>query len=640
MVLLAGPALAQPSQAERLAEQTRALQRQPNDRDTQRGYIFVLEDAGSPQLALRYATQHPGLLDAAEQRRIESKVAAQMIRQGQADNAAEIEPFAMTDRAIEMLNRHIAEWKKLGEAAKPEWQRARFDRMVAWYDRARTKEVVAEYEQLRREKIEVPDYALGVVAGSYLDQRQPARARTIYETLLAHDPANREAKEGLFYAAVKSEDFDTAYRIADGLANDPQATRSDRAGGEMLAARARLYGDELPEAEQRVQALVKREPRDEGYRMALASVYQARGMPRAARGQNRTALELSGLPQRELEVQRAGLDLNLQEFASARAATTDLAARYPHHRSVQRAKRDLALHDMAVLRIDASKAFRSDTNVAGGEGYGVDATLYSPPIRENWRVFGGQFFGQQENPGEEGTILLSRSVVGLEYRHRGITASAAPTFSHYDDSNNRVGAFADLAYRANDAWDVGAGGEIFSRDTPLRALNDGVTADAVSAFARWRHGEAQALRLGVGFMPFSDGNDRTLASADYSRMLYMVPHWRVNGLVGIGASTNSADQNRLYYNPDTDLLATAGFDATQILYREYDYVFRHALQFVAGPYWQKDYGTSAAARALYTQTLQPNDAFEMGWGANWSHQAYDGTPENNFSLLLNLTRRF
>ena len=51
-------------------------------------------------------------------------------------------------------------------------------------------------------------------------------------------------------------------------------------------------------------------------------------------------------------------------------------------------------------------------------------------------------------------------------------------------------------------------GEVFSRDTPLRALNRGVTTNALNINTTYRASELHQLRFDGVIMPFSDGNTR------------------------------------------------------------------------------------------------------------------------------------
>ena len=71
--------------------------------------------------------------------------------------------------------------------------------------------------------------------------------------------------------------------------------------------------------------------------------------------------------------------------------------------------------------------------------------------------------------------------------------------------------------RASDQLRVSFAGEIYSWDTPLRALLHGITADEVSGRVTYRWDESRSLSGSLSYMPFTDGNQRFSASAVYAQ---------------------------------------------------------------------------------------------------------------------------
>src|SRR5205814_2892166 len=100
----------------------------------------------------------------------------------------------------------------------------------------------------------------------------------------------------------------------------------------------------------------------------------------------------------------------------------------------------------------------------------------------------------------------------------------------------------------DDHWRLGGTGERFARDTPLRALRSGVTADAGAVNLTYRVSEWRAFRLDGGVMTFSDGNARTSIAAGYTERLLTEPRFSIDGIAGLAGSQNSADNNRRYFN--------------------------------------------------------------------------------------------
>src|SRR5262249_6334514 len=159
---------------------------------------------------------------------------------------------------------------------------------------------------------------------------------------------------------------------------------------------------------------------------------------------------------------------------------------------------------MAELQVKGEYGFPPQGSRVSGQEWGTEALIYSPPINYNWRIFAGELFAHGNEPNNEGQIGYSRSIAGVEYRNFGLTADIAPTFNLYHNSE-RAGVAGKANYEFNDHWSMFGGGELFSRQTPLRALNAGVTADQGHIGGEWRESESRSDRLSLTVMPYSDG---------------------------------------------------------------------------------------------------------------------------------------
>ena len=350
------------------------------------------------------------------------------------------------------------------------------------------------------------------------------------------------------------------------------------------------------------------------------------------------------------EEARARNDLRARDYAKVEAPLADLKRRFPEDQSVQRLDRLWYVHNLAEFRFNAEQAIRAATNVQGGSGLSLGSSIYSRPIADNWRAFASAFAAHERLPDAEGAIDLRRTAVGAEYRNPDWVASAEATMSAYYDNSSgsfgaglgqgRVGARV-LADRAlDDYWQVGGTGEIFARDTPLRALRNGITANAASLRGQYRASEAQLLGAEIGAMPFSDGNLRLSAAGRAVERLYTRPGFALDGLAGLAATRNSAVRNRPYYNPGVDALGTVGLTATQTLYRRYEFLYEHRLAVSPGLYWATGFGAGPAISLLYEHRVRADDIVEAGLGLSIGRQSYDGVAENNAAILFNLMVRF
>ena len=661
-VLLAASyaASAQKKPVEALGYIDRAAKLDHVSREIRHDRIMAIDEMGAPHLARQMADENPGVLTAAESRQIDGDSAAALVRWGVLEPPSEKLRFAATDRAIAALDILIARWSLLGDVARHDVLRARFDRMVAYRDRVRMADVLVEYKDLLHQGIIIPAYALIAAADAYLYLRQPELARDLYLRSLQDDPSNPDTRLALFYAYVDLNDFKSAYRQVDTAAadqaiwiylkglNDP-VENPERAEADLAAGNARLYADELAEAQQRVAAMAEAAPNNPQYLSALANIYSARGWPRLAAEEYEISRALKP-NDATTEVGQALNNLDLGNYREVEAEAADLKGRFPENLEVQRLDRLWQVHNMAEFRLDVEPNLSSASNVQGGNGLSIEAQLYSPPIDYNWRIFSDEYVAHEQLPQGEGAVTVRQSGVGAEYSGSDLLLSVAGTISAYGPKidttlgsgveQGRGGARAQATWSVNDNWQIGGDAERFARDTPLRAIGNGVTANAVSSDVVYRESELREFQLDSEAMNFSDGNFRTSLSGKYTERLMTRPHFSIDSIVDLAESNNTDNNNRPYYNPRQDALATAGVSINQEIYRRYEFIYDHHLVVTPGVYWEQGFGDGGAINVLYEHRIRINDVFEAGLGVNFSRQPYDGNYENTVAVLLNVRDRF
>jgi len=635
-----------------------------NNHEALRGLIHAEDRVGAPQLALALAAKHPGLMKGDEYRAIVGDEDEHLVRWGTLEPASEATRYAETDKALAILDDNIATWTAKDDASYyPDIMRARFDRLIALRDRSRMQEVVDSYNQLVQEGVDVPGYALVPVGEAYLYLRQPEIARDIFLKVLETDPNNFEARHLLTYAYLESEQYDEAFATADKMvADEPkwiylkgepeQQPNPQRMMAEVQAAQVRGFADMPQDASDRLTPITDAAPYDARNRDAAGNLDMIRGWPRAALQEHQIGLAIQNGRDMPNEVGIAMANLDLQNFRATESEMQSLTQRFPESLDVQRAQRLWEVHNMAEVDVRAGYAFapsESSTavNSPHGQGYDVGAELYSSPIDYNWRLFAGQDWEHEHEPSAEGIVDYERSNAGVEYRNGDITATLAPTFNHYTSSTtangvnaDRLGADGTFKYTFNDIWSAGIAAELFAADTPLRALNAGVTADQYSGNVVWRPSEERSATLTVAAMPFSDGNFRTLQDGEYIQRLYTDPWWQLDAEGNLGLSQDSKNENRLYYNPSMDLTGLAGLKLTNFIYRHYETLYEQSLLTMPGLYAQQHYGTSPAWTVRYEQRVHYDDTLNAGAGVNYTHQDYDGSAQDAVSLTVDVVERF
>ncbi|WP_434704507.1 poly-beta-1,6 N-acetyl-D-glucosamine export porin PgaA [Pseudomonas sp. Z1-12] len=641
---------------EALFEYDQAFTRAGNSPEVAREYIYALQRARLPEPALRLARLQPGLIDRGVQRRLEGDVAAERVRLADMASRSEQERFVIADRALADYDKLLATWTPVAEA-KDDVLRWRIDRMGALNARARRAEVIAEYQKLLAEGVSIPTYALRWVASSYLEQREPEIAVDLYRWVLIApdaDPAERfEDSTALYYALLESEKSEEARALAEDMAK-AQRPRVELKGlpignpndewmdAQQLAAQAGTYGADLPSAEARLETLVNQGPGNTGMRLAQADLYQARDWPRRSESLLKE-VEATIPRNRDLEVAQARAAMDLQEWRQMDALTDDVIARYPENAHVKRLQRQREVHDMAELRIEAytGKSYGGGSGdagaVTGSRDFGIETLLYSPPMDEDWRLFGGA--GYATGDFEEGTGHHRWQRLGVERRTRDMTLEAEVS-NHSYGSGDKQGARVAVARDVDDHWQYGGSLDYLSANTPLRALNSGIRANGGSGFVRWRAHESREWRLAVSPSHFSDGNNRLEALLTGREGIYSAPRLQVELGLEVGASRNSGSNEVPYFNPESDFSVMPTVSANHVLYRRYETTWSQQFQAGAGTYSQRDYGTGAMGLLSYGQRFIWNDVLETGAALSWLNRPYDGDRESDLRLLVDLTYRF
>jgi biofilm PGA synthesis protein PgaA len=618
---------------------TDALRLAPANEEARSSTAGLLKEQGAPYGAAAIAgTTAPYAADQA----------AAMVRWG--TDTRPTDPalrFEGTDAAIARLDGLLRASPRLDAAMR---RRLRLDRVVALRDRVRMTEVVKEAEALQSVG-PLPSYAEEAYADALLYLRRPDQARAAYCRVLAAGKVVPQAtrtlaRYGVFYASVELEDFDTAYATIDALVNDEPIWRTykesparhenpDRAYAEVAAATARSFGNQLAEAWARITRIADAAPANKWARLAVYQIAHARGWPRRAKveGEIAASLDPDSVGPKIALVEFAIADYR---FADAKRMLADLLALYPEDRHVQRLARELDADLSFVVETEAKPSLSQGggTNAAG-PALTLQTKLTSPPIADNWQLFALADYANSHPP--EGFVDRSRLSGGAVWRTPDLTATLFASQSW--GTLAKAGGGGTLDWSLTDQFKLSFAGELFSWDTPLRALFHGITADSYSTKATYRWDESRSLTGSFGYMPFTDGNERFLASAVYAQKLINVPHFDLTATGEISASHNNRPEAP-YYNPDADLTVDGGLLAEHTLWRCYDASLVQALQVNAGLYAEAHHGTGVIATVSYEHRWRFDPYMDFHYGILLTRRLYDGSVEYTETLTLGARWRF
>lgn len=628
---------------DRLLADMRALSAAPGNEALLRETIDALTDnrVSTPALWL----SQNAALSPAERRRLERNAAAERVRLADVPGRTEKERLRLAQNALDRYHALLSRWQNDPQAAE-DVILARIDRLGALYAQGNYQQVISEYESLTAAQHPVPDWAIGWVISAYLQEKNTVAAFSLVQRYphYASDPQDEE--HALFYAWLDTGQYQAARRYVERETRSVPWTRYDFGSptaqpndrwltGQSLKFNYLLATNALPEAEKLSYRLASTAPGNQGLQIDYAALLQARGLPRAAEQKLKRAetLEPTNL---ELEKQQAYVAMDLQEWRQMDLLANNVIARAPADRSARRLDRLRMVHHMSELRLNAAKGLHSDNPVSGSHDMNWDATLYGPPVADNWRLFAGTRYAQGNF--DEGKGISRHLLGGVEWRPRDLTLEAELSGNRYH-GKNRPGARLSTTYSLSDNWQVSGNLERLSRATPLRALRNGISANRGEGGVRWYQNERREYQFNAAISRFSDHNRRQEYTLSGKERLWQTPTLTLELEPGIAASKNSL-RNTLYYNPARDLSVTAALSVDHEMYRHYDTLWSQQFVAAGGSYGQKNQSPGAVTLLGYGQRIQWNNVVDTGVMLNWDKRPYDGKRESNLSVTLDATLRF
>jgi len=617
-----------------------AMRRDPANAEARRGMQEILVALRAPWGAAALAAPAASAESMLQEQpaSLAADMAAAEVRWGALDRPYDqTHRFDGTDRALSDIDRLLA--------ANPDGTVAtqlRFDRIIALRDRARLDEVVAETDRLRADGVALPPYIRHAQADALLSLRRPKEALAGYDAALAVDPADMDAAAGRIYALVEMEDFATAYEAADALVagqptwqrytGDPSLyARSEWLRATLLAGLTRYFGGQPAEAWARIKPERDAAPANADVRLAAGSIMSGREWPRAAEQENRIALSIApSLVATQVAVAESALARRRYEEARTRIAA--LASAYPENRAVQRLQRDLAAATGWQFSAEIAPANEHGGGAnGGGNELTSAATIASPLIDDLWRITAGYSYADAHP--QEGFAYRHRVSTGLSFE----LPDLAGRFSVHQDLGmiSRTGFTASVDWTPTDNWNFAATAERYAAETPLRAMLNGITADALSTRVTYTWDETRSVSLGGNFMPFSDGNRRASADARFRQLLLAVPQFRLIGTAEVYTSV-SARSNVPYYSPVADASATIGLLAEHVIWRRYERSLSEVVTLDGGWYGERHFTGGPVGNLSYEHRWRFDPWTELRYGITLGEHMYDGRAARTIGVIVAL----
>ncbi|MGC9291761.1 MAG: poly-beta-1,6 N-acetyl-D-glucosamine export porin PgaA [Acidobacteriaceae bacterium] len=631
-----------------MAEDERHLEQAPQDAASQRQLAQALSQVGGETQAMQVNGFPSPIspispispLSPLVQRALEAAAGAEDIRWGEAYAPTRKQQEAESERALARLD-HVIATSATKDAI---WQQAQDDRLLALVDLQRMHEAVRSYLQLRQQGFPVPMYALQRVAEAYLALRQPEGAAALYREVLQHLPNDGGAWSGLAYAQLESGDIRGAFQSIDrAYAEAPvwlqapglKVPKGNRMHTQLGLQAAQMRGDVgMPAEEQRRLApLLGAAPANVDLGRAMAMTYLARGWPLRAMQQERIADsnaqedEVPSLDSAEIDEtagRRDEVDTMLPSLMERKGDAPDL----------QHFLRDRAIGRGWLFDADGASEWSSGQFIGSTDQHS-EAHLYTPLIGNRWRIYAHEL--RDNGNFIEGYAVRLRAGLGATYnydRQMYWGEIAGDTGSYGTRAAINTGA----RWSFGDHWALRAEADSDSiADVMLVAVLANVHARSLDMRLGWYSSELRSANVGLQRVLFSDGNQRAALSGGWEERVWTSPRLQVTVNPQLWASSNSLNEDRLYFNPKHDFSLGPSTTLDWMTWRRYDHSFHQEATIYAAPYWQQNYGTGTAFVASYAQHWKINERVGAFWGATWDSQPYDGSNEPYTALNFGMT---
>lgn len=476
-----------------------------------------------------------------------------------------------------------------------------------------------------------------------LGLERPKLAQAVYEAVLAVQPEDVDARWGLFYALADQGAYQLATEIIDKTAPDrwlrtgPEGRKvpnADWLPARLAAARVRSWDEQQGIAWQQLKALRALHPDDSRVRLALASVAAARGWPRLAEQEVRSAQTLD----------EASLDVQL--------ALAESALRRNQWREFRHRSKLLELAEPAQLaRLERESRMRlgwqatydlqrrtepGRSGLPPGESRRSMTRLDGPLWSDGWRPFVTTEYTEGTTP-EVLEAVRRRDGLGIQFQ--GPDNSLELQLA--EQSGNRPGTslMGRVSHSFSDQWTGALGFAHRAADAPLRAIANGIDMHTANLGMDYNRDESLSAAVGLQVLKYSDGNQGLRSSAAITHQLHASSGWRVSTRQGLNTSRNSSNSGP-YFSPLRDLSVSVALISQRVWLRTPKRNWSDNLELQAGRYRQAGYTEKTISSVSYEQTFSPSPALEFSGGLTVSLRYFDGVPLRATSGHLRMVARF
>ncbi|ACV26591.1 poly-beta-1,6 N-acetyl-D-glucosamine export porin PgaA [Kangiella koreensis] len=479
----------------------------------------------------------------------------------------------------------------------------------------------------------MPDYGIVALADSYQAQYQALKSFELLDTAFTNKQValdNNDALKAGYYAALDSGYIEPAQMYLQHIeANNQQwiyspdksrrSSNPDFPSARLMEAMHFAYINQLGKAQSQLESLLNTAPGNNEYRKNYADVLRWRGFVEAS-NQQIDIIQATDGDYQPAEISRIYNDLADREFQQAREAIDNLNT--SETLPVVRLKDDYDIATSPQLYFSTTLANSSGSNFSSKDrNYNFSA--YSSQFNDHWRLFAqsqvnhSSFFAQSE----------SVSAFGFGAKYQSKLHTTELELYQVEELNGLEAGLSSSVF-FDDYFSFNVEHQTYNKQIPVRAFFSNVSADLSALSLSYRQDERNNYSLGWQGSDFSDGNQRQAYSLSGSHILVHDFEQRLTLSEFLYSETNSADTNRLYFNPNSALSLSLDISYFRMLYKHAPTSLWHGLNFQVGSYQQQGFSSDATWGISYEHQWQLNKRSFLNYSIGYSEQVYDGQIEN------------
>ena len=609
----------------------------PDDNYAYRQWVLATNFLGLPRLALKSAKKRPAAFSTNDWRVMYSDRAAIAIRWAymyepdlRIARERQQQAVAYSKFYLGYLSRNFPDDTVLRH-------RGVFDYILALHASSLMQDLIHQYLHLIEEKLKPGDFpveVLNAIADAYLYLEQPDESMSLITEALVKDSRNFNSLLTLFFAAIETEQFDVAETTIDTVISQQPASFVNHQLVEAVRLKQLLFSwsNRLAQADRGLSDLLERAPHNAALRSDLAGVYNARGWSRKSIDEYVIVKNIDS-EYLERRIGQAESLLSLSRFADFEPRIRNLMEDYPENKRVQDLAEDWKIHKMHELSAVVSGG-RSTGDTFGSKELQNEIFYVSKPWRDDHRVFAHYWTSQADL--ENGRAAIRRYGMGGEFRRPDWDIA-------FELSQSESGGDTAVAMRAHwrhdDRNSVIFSAEGFGQDTPVRAWDNKIKAEAYTVNITHRASERYRFDGTYRYMPFTDGNNRNEFGMSAYQLLYSEAHHQL-ALIENGSYSDNSKTDTPYFNPISDYSTALGLEYQGVIDRRYDKKFSHRLYGEIGRYYQRGFGNSETSVIEYDQRFHSSKTLNIFYGIRFQRHSYDGKEEDWTGFRAGIEWRF